>query len=258
MIFYLGTHKPGWLARMTVPLCVSYRQLKERKQLPKATCRWILDSGGFSEIQEHGRWTVPAKEYAKVAERYRVEIGNLDWAACQDWMCEPFMLEKTGKSIPWHQHETCNNFALLKVLAPKVPWLPVLQGWTVEDYVWHVRLYSASGIDLTKEPVVGVGSVCRRQDTKAARLIVRELRSLGIKMHLFGAKSDGLAKVADRIVSADSMAWSFTARYKQIRLPECSHARCNNCPRFALKWRDDVLAKLERPPPPEGQTEFWD
>ncbi|HYN19415.1 MAG TPA: hypothetical protein VE078_00525 [Thermoanaerobaculia bacterium] len=55
--FYLGTHHPDWLAKTEVPLFVSRTRLKNRRTVPRAAARWALDSGAFSEISVHGRWT---------------------------------------------------------------------------------------------------------------------------------------------------------------------------------------------------------
>jgi len=52
--------------------------------MPRARASWALDSGGFTELSMHGRWLTSPKEYAKRAERYRVEVGRLDFAAVQD------------------------------------------------------------------------------------------------------------------------------------------------------------------------------
>src|SRR5688572_22878073 len=116
MIFYLGTHQPHWLARTAAPLFVSARRLRDRKSLPRALGPWALDSGGFSELKLFGTWTVTARQYAAEVRRWRDEIGNLEWAAPQDWMCEPFMLAKTGYTVYQHQQFTVNNFLTLNAL----------------------------------------------------------------------------------------------------------------------------------------------
>ena len=46
-----------------------------------------------------------------------------------------------------------------------MPWLPVLQGWAPADYLRHLRLYECWGVRLPEAPLVGVGTVCRRQAT---------------------------------------------------------------------------------------------
>ena len=65
MDFYLGAPDPGWLARAGVRLFVSHRRPRTRKSLPKAAAPWALDSGGFSELSQHGRWTISPEEYAE-------------------------------------------------------------------------------------------------------------------------------------------------------------------------------------------------
>jgi hypothetical protein len=50
-------------------------------------------------------------------------------------------------------------------VAPELPYIPVLQGWTLQDYLRCIELYQAAGVNLTEAPIVGVGSVCRRQST---------------------------------------------------------------------------------------------
>ena len=89
VLFLLGTHQPGWLTRAGVPLFVSDVRLRVYKTLPVAAAPWAVDSGGFSELQHHGRWTVTPAEYVARVRRYRDEIGQLLWAAPQDSMCEP-------------------------------------------------------------------------------------------------------------------------------------------------------------------------
>ena len=65
--------------------------------------------------------------------RYRDEIGGLEWAAPMDWMCEPFMLAKTGLTVAEHQARTVANYLELRSLAPELPFVPVLQGWSLDN-----------------------------------------------------------------------------------------------------------------------------
>lgn len=85
---YLGTHEPAWLPRTTVPLFISRRRLERRKSMPRSVGTWALDSGGFTELSLHGRWELPPPEYIQKVRRYRDEIGGMQWAAIQDWMCD--------------------------------------------------------------------------------------------------------------------------------------------------------------------------
>lgn len=241
---YLGTHETSWLGWLGVPLFVSNRRLVKRKRFPRALESWALDSGGFSELNMFGAWRTSAKEYVAQARRYRDEIGMLDWAAIQDWMCEPFVRLKTGLSITEHQDRTVSSYIELMALAPDVPWAPVLQGWQCSDYLRCVELYDRRGVNIAECKIVGVGSVCRRQDTSEARSILRPLASLGIRLHGFGFKSDGLIRSGRWLVSSDSMAWSFRAR-RSPPLLGCAHKSCANCSRFALYWYARLRSALE-------------
>jgi hypothetical protein len=236
--FYLGVHHPDWLAKARIPLFVSRTRLARRRSFPRAAARWALDSGAFTELSIHGRWTVPAARYARQAQLFSEEIGRLAFAAPQDWMCEPWILQKTGLSLAEHQRRTLESFLELQELAPEVPWIPVLQGWAVHDYWRHAEMYAASGVDLVSRPLVGVGSVCRRQATSTAGGILASLATAySLRLHAFGFKTLGLRRFSGYLESADSMAWSMAARRAKEALPGCSHASCTNCLRFALLWR---------------------
>lgn len=271
MKFYLGTHMPHWLNDATVPLFVSHRRLMARprpgpqrpedyeselvavaedvlrpqrpRKLPRAAMGWALDSGGFTELSMFGRWVTTEHEYATAVRRYRDEIGNLEWAAPMDWMCEPFMLAKTGRSIAEHQQLTVDNYRRLSELAPDLPFVPVLQGQTISDYLRHADQYAAAGVNLTDERVVGVGSVCRRQATSEIEALLVRLAADGLNLHGFGVKTVGLARYSHALTSSDSMAWSFRGRH----VPGCTptHKSEANCLSFALDWRARALDRSQ-------------
>jgi hypothetical protein len=245
--FYLGAHHPGWLWRedVAVPLFVSARRLRAVKRPRRAVAPWALDSGGFTELSLYGRWQTPARQYAEEAQRWHSEVGSLRFAAPCDWMCEPVMLQRTGLSVPEHQRRTVANYLELRSLAPTVPWVPVLQGWAWADYLRHADDYAAAGVDLSACPTVGLGSVCRRQDTTMAEELIAHLAGRGLRLHGFGFKLLGLRRCARHLASADSMAWSFAAR-RSPPLPGCTHRSCANCPRYALTWRRRVTERVDR------------
>lgn len=273
--FYLGTHKYHWLWNEDfrgVPLFISYRQLREANRAKKAYRRsvspWCLDSGGFIELTEHGRWTIPAKEYAAAVQRYHHEVGGLQWAAVQDWMVEPIVREQTGKTVLEHQYRTMMSYFQLRDLAPEVPWAPVLQGWSPGDYLDHAEQYEQQGVDLRKFPVVPIGSMCRRSATMRAATLMGELVDMGINIHPLGFKRTGLVAPSyagppyqsaqppgslwclwERSASSDSTAWSMDARNPNglsggKPLAGCTHEKCNNCPSYALAWYQRLVSGL--------------
>lgn len=252
MKFYLGTDRLPWFRTAEIPLFVSSRVLSARKDFKqyKTNLRWCVDSGGFTELNLFGRWTTTPRTYVDLVDRYMEEIGGIDWAAPQDAMCEPWILEKAkswlGGTVESHQRYTVENYLELNALAPHLPFIPTLQGWELDDYLHHVEMYSSYGIQLDQFPTVGLGSVCRRESTNQIHTIVKELYSLGLKLHGFGMKTGGVAKCGNMLVSSDSMAWSYAARYNSPRpCPHTGAKCCNHCYEFALDWRKNLAEKAQ-------------
>lgn len=282
MIFYLGTTE-YWLARTDAPLFCNYHWLwtmeqKRKSPFRPATTKWCIDSGGFTELKTKGKWTIPPRQYVRSLRRYVEEIGNLQWCAPQDWMCEDVILQKTGLTVRIHQRKTVESVLELRNLAPELPFVPVLQGWLLSQYLEHIEMYEAAGINLRAEPLVCLGTMCRRQDSIRAAFIIRELVEQGLRCHALGAKTTGLSYYAPLIASADSDAWSFVARAASNRhrklhgtklpggkivgpgvrmLPTCTHAStsCNNCFDWAMHWRKQVLAEVPGPNAPLSEAD---
>lgn len=242
--FYLGTHQPHWLSQARFPLFISHRRLREYKTLPIARAPWSLDSGGFSALDKNGEWDMTEKEYITAVRRYRDEIGMLQWAAPMDWMCEQKIREKTGKTVKEHIQLTVRNLISLQYKASDLRFIPVLQGFELDDYIYCADVYDQAGVYLDQEPVVGLGSVCRRQGTEEIGLIVKTFAAQGISLHGFGVKAAGLAKYGAHLTSSDSMAWSYAAR-RQPPMAGCrTHINCANCLPYARLWRARLLAQL--------------
>jgi hypothetical protein len=174
--------------------------------------------------------------------RYRDEIGGLDWAAPQDWMCEPEQVAKTGMTEKEHQQRTVENFVELRTLAPDLRIVPVVQGWVIGSHLRCVEMYLDAGVDLFAEPIVGIGSVCRRPNPVSVALIVDQLHAAGLRrLHGFGVTADPLALSAEHLGSADSQAWSAGARHRREPCPESTTRKdCRNCLHYALEWAEQV------------------
>jgi hypothetical protein len=266
---------PNWLFRpdrTDVALCVARQRLPQWKaghpRVPrKATRRWMLDSGGFSELQKHGRWTVSPEQYAGEVEMWCEHIGEPDVIAIQDWMCERAIREGgtyhgidfagTGLSVREHLERTVQSAVDLTALMPRRRLLKVLQGDTLADYLLCADLYEQAGFNLTAEPVVGLGSVCRREDTAEIVAIVSELAIRGFRLHGFGVKT-GIHRYGHLLYSADSTAWSTAARMdayhgRPTGMP-ADHAHrggsrnCANCFDYAVRWYDRHIERMETEP----------
>lgn len=272
MRFFLGTHQPNWLSRSNVPLFISAVRLRARckQKLPRARVPWALDSGGFSVIKDASGYPTSPEEYAAEVRRWSEGIGLLEWAAIQDWMCEDVKLTLTGLTLFEHQRRTVQSWLDLRRIAPDLPWVPVLQGFTRAEYLRCVEMYADAGTDLTELPTVGIGSVCRREDTSEAESIIRELAGAGLRLHGFGFKLGGLERCADVLASADSLAWSDAARRRSNAARKAAERKARqpslfdaeepvavlerspqNSPRFALRWLSDVEARAGMKDAPE-------
>ena len=189
----------------------------------------MLDSGGFTELAMFGGWSVPPKTYVRAVRAYRDEIGLLQWAAPQDWMCEPDIIHGGGwkvgthLSVADHQQRTVANFLELRHLAADLPIIPVLQGWEPHEYEACAELFLSAGVDLATEPVVGIGSVCRRGTAQQinAEIAIRRLQPFVGPMHGFGVSLEGLARYSDALGSSDSLAWSAWARRNRTHILDC-------------------------------------
>lgn len=212
MHFYVGLHQPSDAPHFN-SCFVSVNRLRSRKSPFYPMRYWIMDSGAFTEISQHGDFRFDTDEYAGQIERWK-SCGTLQAAVSQDYMCEPFILNKVNRSVKEHQDMTIARYYSLKQRVTSVYLLPVLQGFYPTEYVEHIRSYSSL---LPHLAWVGVGSVCKRNSTPGAvhevLLAIKQERP-DLRLHGFGLKLSTLVHpmIRSLLWSADSMAWSFRAR----------------------------------------------
>jgi hypothetical protein len=232
MKFYVGIHMPHQADKVKRAFISVNRLAKRKSAFP--VNEWIMDSGAFTTIAKHGRYPEPVSAYAEQIKRWR-RNGNLVAAVAQDYMCEPHMLAKTGLTIQEHQRLTVERYDQLLACDPGAYIMPVLQGYDPQDYVRHIRMY---GSRLALGAYVGVGSVCKRNSSPSS--VEQVLRAIhderpDLRLHGFGVKTTALAwsGVRDSLYSADSMAWSFAARFdhggqNDVRNAQRFERRINN------------------------------
>lgn len=233
MRFFTGLHQPSD-ARHFDAAFISVNRLRNRKG-PFEVGDWIMDSGAFTTLHTHGGYPHPVSEYAEQVRRWSGN-GNLMAAVAQDYMCEPFMLAKTGMTIEQHQLLTVERYDALLAEKTGVYILPVLQGYAPDDYVAHIAMY---GDRLAPGAWVGVGSVCKRngdpRSVAAVLLAIKRARP-DLRLHGFGLKTTALADplVRAQLETADSMAWSFHAR---------KNGRNANDWREAVRWTEAIASR---------------
>jgi len=215
MTFFVGLHQPSdaHLFRMAF---ISVNRLKKRKS-NFGVREWIMDSGAFTEISKYGFYRNSVEEYAAHVNRWKTN-GEMLAAVSQDYMCEPFILQKTGLTVKDHHRLTVERYDALKPLTDAYI-LPVLQGFKPCEYVEHVKMY---GNRLTEGQWVGVGSICKRNaNPKAILEVLRTIHQYrpDLRLHGFGLKLTALAdgRIRSHLHTADSMAWSYAARMDKRR-----------------------------------------
>lgn len=230
MRFFCGLHQPSD-ARHFDACCISVNRLRPRRTM--VVRDWMMDGGAFTEVSNHGGYRTDVAEHADQIRRWS-KTGNLVAAVAQDWMCEDKALRATGLSIEDHQRLTIERYDhLVACDVGGVYVMPVLQGFTPDEYVRNLRDYGAR---IGNGAWVGVGSVCKRngkpQEIEAVLLAVHRARP-DLRLHGFGLKLTALSSglVLKLLHSADSMAWSLNAR---------KNGRNANDWRNARRWVDRI------------------
>ena len=219
--FYLGVHHPRLAWPLTLRgfrVCLSANVLRDRVcDVPFLGCDepWLLDSGAYTQVTLQGGFLQTPEGYAAMIRRYA--RTGLIAAATQDYMCEDLALRATGLTVTRHQRLTIERFDAIRAAGTDgVHLLPVLQGRTPDDYRRHLDAY---GDRIGLGAWVGVGSVCKRQgDPTAIAAILHAILidRPDLRLHGFGCKQTSLLnpQVRRLLATADSMAWSFAARYE--------------------------------------------
>jgi len=211
MRFFVGLHQPSDAKHFDAAF-ISVNRIRDRKGA-FAVGDWIMDSGAFSEISTHGHYRHGVDEYAGQIRRWS-KNGRMLAAVSQDWMCEPWILAKTGLTVADHQRLTVERYDAILACDPGAYLMPVVQGYAASDYVAHLEMY---GDRLSHGQWVGVGSVCKRNASPWSIIgVLSAIRTArpDLRLHGFGLKTTALASDAvwSMLHSADSMAWSYAAR----------------------------------------------
>lgn len=240
--FFPGLHHPRRAAEFDLAF-VSVNALRHRPNGFRPN-RWIMDSGAFTELERYGRYRFDVETYAAEIRRF-AGCGLLEAAVAQDFMCEPFMLDKTGLTVAEHQALTIERYdALIACDVAGVYIMPVLQGFEPAEYAAHVKAY---GDRLAPGAWVGVGSVCKRQgDPRKVVAVLEAILAVrpDLRLHGFGMKISALKcpEVVAMLATADSMAWSFSAR-KQGRAQNDYREACY-FERQVASWTGQVAGEL--------------
>jgi hypothetical protein len=249
--FFLGTHQPHWLAEPRcegVPLFVSRRTLARYVTLPRALTDFALDSGGFTELQLHGMWTVSAAVYIAFVLMLVAHFGRrMLWVAPRDWMCEPIVIN--GGVVRGNRAHIGREW-----LARSTSGAPWRTSWSYahSSGILSCRCCRGGPSRKIKGGIRFVGTGLSVEAMDEAERIMRSLAPL--RLHGFGFKKAGVERCHDVMKTADSTAWSVSGR-KSPPLPghdrpgpgrPRGHKNCANCLEYALGWREELLDGLRR------------
>jgi len=172
---------------------------------PKQTgSRW-LDSGGFTMLNKFGDYPFTAEQYAHLVAWLKPH-----YYAVMDYPCEPnisrsLSLMDNRKRI---EKTVENALELSKYemhLDDKL--VPVIQGYSIEEYLYCINLYKASNM---MRRYMAVGSMCRRISNEELHKLIPGIyyaaKDAGCnRLHFFGLKlSKNLIDMEDYIYSRDS------------------------------------------------------
>jgi len=235
MKFYLGIQRSSWANRIDIPFMISAKAMVTSRYSRTVYGEdWLLDSGGFTELSKYGEYRISSSKYLEIVKRTNPTTG----AFCQDWMCEPPILKKTGKTIEEHQKATILSYVSLKEKSEKI--LPVLQGWTLIDYLKHVEGYDSLG--LYEGQLFGLGSVCSRSNSNDIELVITGIKREfpDLRLHAFGVKTFALKRrsIIDCLESADSMSWVA----KSWR--EGHSRKGEDYLNYALEWYESIVGGI--------------
>ncbi len=224
-LFFIGS-SPSLASRIInpdYPAAGTFIQLNTLKQRVSdfEVGDWVFDCSGFMEISKHGTHRTSVEEHFQLIHRWK-RCGNLLIAVAQDWMCEPWILERTGLTVEDHQRLTIDRYDKLIALDPPVPIMPVLQGYSSSDYLECLLEY---GDRLKPGAWVGIGSVCRRNGKpnevfnilKSIKLLRPDLRLHGFGLKVLAVEN---SQVKGMLYSCDSMAWSYPRKFQPVPEPE--------------------------------------
>jgi len=167
--------------------------------------RWMLDSGGYLCLSRF-------KEYPWTLDDYLKLIRELKptFAASMDYCCEPSLSLNTEMSVEDRVRASADMANYLCKKSDCV--FPVIQGVEFDDYYLSWKLTES-----LRPKLVGIGSVCRRQNLGEIAHLCEFLGSIipeGVMRHGFGVKMLAMKKNECRkfFTSIDTNAWEFWRR----------------------------------------------
>ncbi|WP_338929217.1 hypothetical protein WDZ11_22270 (plasmid) [Roseomonas mucosa] len=173
-----------------------------------------LDSAGFVAMARYGFYPWPVSDYIALAA-----AASWRWFSAMDLCVEPQIardeaevLDRIAGTV--RLYGECLRMAGDRGIADRL--VPVVQGWRPDHYLRCLDRLP----DIGHVPLLGVGSVCRRQTggpdgvLRVVDTLDRALGDAPARLHLYGVKSEAMHALREhpRVASVDSQAYGQTAR----------------------------------------------
>ena len=200
-----------------------YKNSERKVELPQNRNKLMIDSGAY-DLLVRGK----LEDYPFSPEFYAEAIANLEiqpnYVVSMDYICSREVDNNNFELID----KTVENAEILRELFQrndKISFLPVVQGYLIEEYLRCIKDLVKKGI-VKNNDHIGIGSLVGRKNITETRLIIKSiynfLRKNNIKAHIhcFGLnlnviKSEVIFNIIDSI---DSLAWTFPYLFGRVKV----------------------------------------
>jgi len=171
----------------------------------------FLDSSGFSLMTKFNDYPFSLEQYVLLVKKLKPT-----YFATMDYPCELALIEKTSLSVRERIRRTIENTeTLMNNYSYPSKLIPVVQGWTLEDYKFCILEMHRR--DLLTDYIAFGTMCCRKSLLEVKKLIIKLTDFLwqfvDAKVHCFGLSIRFLRDFAirQRIHSIDTSAWTFNS-----------------------------------------------
>lgn len=188
-----------------------------KSMIPATVKRLFVDSGGFSFASKWGEYPFTVEEFVSFVGLLSDEFPVTE-VAIMDYPCEPSVNRSILKNNATRIRATVSNALDCMDADCSLPWLPVVQGYELNEYLWCLELYRNNLISVDNFSYWAIGSLCARKKTGGLRRIITKLKEeINQAIHVFGMTITALRdpQIFFSVESSDSGAWSFMANNEQ-------------------------------------------
>jgi hypothetical protein len=178
-----------------------------------------IDSGGFTAARRWGKYPWTVEQYVDFIRAVSRDI-KLDFCSILDYACEPSVNRSAYQTNIERIEATIENEIACRKAAPDLPWLPILQGDSLEERQYDLDRRRELG--LLPTDYAGIGSVCGRGAGGAAQVVKFYADRLpGVQYHGFGMHIQALDDdtVYAALRSWDSYSWTWGRGQTEIDRP---------------------------------------